>query len=564
MIDHRRLHVPREDRAILAEPPLDHLADVVARNLDLGNRRSYDLQGRPLAEVVQLARRELLAAAQRWTAGYRDTNVPPTDPAAPIFLAGHQPEIVHPGVWLKNFALDKLARQHGATAVNLMIDSDTLTTASLAVPTGSAASPRMEQVPFDHADAAIPYEERKIKDRELFSTFGHRVSRQMGSLVANPLIEQFWPAVMTRARGVENLGACLSQARHQCEIAWGLQTWEVPQSQVCAGESFQWFVAHLLAQLPRFRTVYNEAIVRYRRSHHLRSASHPAPELAEDGPWLEAPLWIWTSDDPRRRRLFGRQDNRDLVLSDRQAWETRLPLSADGNASTAVAKLLELRDAGVKIRSRALLTTLWARLALGDLFIHGIGGAKYDEVTNLLMERFFGVEPPAFLVLSGTLYLPIECRQAASDEGNAGEVAATRSRDESSRESPPPHSGGVPWQQASAERGIHAIRQELREITYHPERVLDGAQNLPADVVARKQHWIQTPQTRENARQRCQAIRQANEAMQPCLAERRRELLEREAELARRLDAERVLTWREYGFCLYPEAALRGFFSKLG
>ena len=56
MIDHRRLHVPREDRAILAEPPLDHLADVVARNLDLGNRRSYDLQGRPLAEVVQLAR----------------------------------------------------------------------------------------------------------------------------------------------------------------------------------------------------------------------------------------------------------------------------------------------------------------------------------------------------------------------------------------------------------------------------------------------------------------------------------------------------------------------------
>ena len=101
-------------------------------------------------------------------------------------------------------------------------------------------------------------------------------------------------------------------------------------------------------------------------------------------------------------------------------------------------------------------------------------------------------------------------------------------------------------------------------MTYHPERVLDGAQNAPAEAVAAKQHWIQTPQTRDNARQRCQAIRQANEAMQPALAQRRRELLEEETEMTRRLDAERVLTWREYGFCLYPEATLREFFSKLG
>ncbi len=128
----------------------------------------------------------------------------------------------------------------------------------------------MDQVAFDRADAAIPYEERKIEDRELFSTFGHRVSKQLGSLVAAPLIEQFWPAVLTRARVTDNLGACLSQARHQCEIAWGLQTREVTQSRVCASESFQWLVAHLLAQLPRFRAVYNEAVYRYRRLHHLR------------------------------------------------------------------------------------------------------------------------------------------------------------------------------------------------------------------------------------------------------------------------------------------------------
>ena len=42
-----------------------------------------------------------------------------------------------------------------------------------------------------------------------------------------------------------------------------------------------------------------------------------------------------------------------------------------------------LRESGVKIRPRAILTTLYSRLFLSDLFIHGIGGAKYDAWTKL-------------------------------------------------------------------------------------------------------------------------------------------------------------------------------------
>ncbi len=66
-----------------------------------------------------------------------------------------------------------------------------------------------------------------------------------------------------------------------------------------------------------------------------------------------------------------------------------------------------LEASGYKIRSRALTTTLFARLMLADLFVHGIGGGKYDELTDELIRRFFGLEPPAFVVLSGTLWLPL-------------------------------------------------------------------------------------------------------------------------------------------------------------
>ena len=69
--------------------------------------------------------------------------------------------------------------------------------------------------------------------------------------------------------------------------------------------------------------------------------------------------------------------------------------------------MAELAGRGIRLRTRALITTLFARLFLGDLFLHGIGGAKYDQVTDLLVERFFGVKPPGYMTLTATLRLPI-------------------------------------------------------------------------------------------------------------------------------------------------------------
>ena len=59
----------------------------------------------------------------------------------------------------------------------------------------------------------------------------------------------------------------------------------------------------------------------------------------------------------------------------------------------------------MRLRTRALTTTLFSRFLLGDLFIHGIGGAKYDELGDEIARRFFGIEPPGFLTVSMTLWL---------------------------------------------------------------------------------------------------------------------------------------------------------------
>ncbi len=529
--EQRTLRTPSDDGAVLMAPAPEALDGVLAENRTIRDGWQYDVGGRPLAKLAQQARLELLRAALHYTRQYRDVhNVP--NAAAECLLAGHQPELFHPGVWLKNFTLGALARNREALGVNLLIDNDTVKATSLKIPTGTPEAPRLVSVPFDQPGAAVPYEERGIADAALFRSFGARAMEAIGALVPHPVLERLWPLACERADELGNLGLSLAQARHIVEGNWGLQTLELPQSRVCAAESFRWFTAHLLAHAPRFREYYNEAVGHYRRRHGVRSAAHPFPDLAERDGFVETPFWIWTVADPRRRALFAALRNGRVIISDGNSTHIELPLTPEGDGAAAVGRLGTLESAGVKVRSRALTTTLWARLALSDLFVHGIGGAKYDEVTDRLFEQFFGLRPPRLMVVSGTRLLPVPAPEGSLEQKRQ-------------------------------------VKQRLWQLRHHPEQFLDDCQVAsPYDrdgagrLVAEKQRWIATAQTAENARGRCRAIRRINLALQPFVARQQREEADRLDELDRALEASRVLRWREFSFCLHPEPSLRRFLDR--
>jgi hypothetical protein len=527
----QRFVVPRENRATLIMPPLDEAGALAAENARHLTSAECNLQGRSLADISRQARTELIEAARAWTSTYRTVDMPNLDPSGPIYLAGHQPELFHPGVWFKNFALGELARRNGAAAINLVIDSDALKSTSLGVPCCTLDDPHREMVPFDRPDARIPFEERRVLDESLFCKFGHRVMKRITSLVPEPLVERFWPMVLERYRHVDRLGYCLAQARHQLEGAWGLQTLEVPQSAVCDSEAFHWFLVHIIANIERFRDCYNQAVREYRRANGIRNAAHPAPDLATDGHWLEAPLWIWSAEQPQRLRVFICRCGNDYVISNRAGKTLRLSIDPEGDASDAVQRLMDWTRQGVKIRSRALVTTLWARLALGDLFLHGIGGAKYDQVTDRLIETFFRLPAPGIMVLSATLYLPISRPSEPSED-------------------------------------VRTIRRQLRDLIYHPETFVRETAALNGDktaaaLVAEKQRWIDTLATNDNAYERWKSLNRVNGDLQPWVAARRQQLLDQLAGAQRALRHDKVLGSREYGFCLFPEDYLQEFFGAL-
>jgi hypothetical protein len=282
-------------------------------------------------------------------------------------------------------------------------------------------------------------------------------------------------------------------------------------------------------------------LVEYRRIHRIRSSSHPVPELQSENGWYETPFWIWRADDPRRGRLFVRQSDKLLVLATaphQSATVHSLTLNPDTDSQDAANALAELQNSGLRLRTRALTTTLFSRLCLCDLFVHGIGGAKYDAMTDRIAMRFFGVTLPDYLTLSATTWLPL------------GEPHSARTFD------------------------VSRLRQMLRELQQNPQRHLGP--NLPADtqtLVAEKLELIAQQSVSvgqeaafshsANGHRRYRRFPEINRALAKFTVDRQILIREELSAVEQRLAANRILTSREFSFCLYPEELIRSMATRL-
>src|SRR4030095_10939789 len=96
-----RLKAPRDDGAVLAYPPLDEVGALLADNARRLTSADISIAGRSLRDLRGLVRREAISLAREYL---NETGSPfPNFPGEKLLLAGHQPELFHPGVWLKNF-----------------------------------------------------------------------------------------------------------------------------------------------------------------------------------------------------------------------------------------------------------------------------------------------------------------------------------------------------------------------------------------------------------------------------------------------------------------------------
>lgn len=582
----RRIQAPDDDGAVVSQPPLADAVEVASRNATMFDAIDIDLQGRSWLKLRRLARDQALTEARKYTqnifplslwgraAGGEGQSVCFTDPSSPtalpkgesgavheqhtasLFVTGHQPALFHPGVWVKNFAIGRMASRAGGVALNLVVDNDVMTSASTAVrgPAGSHESPRFDSIPLDDPRPAQPWEEATVVNRDLFRSFADRVADSIRPWGFEPLVGELWPAATSELDRSDSLTDCLTAARHDLERRWGVDNLELPLSRLCETDAFRWFACHVLANLPRFRTVYNSALAEYRRVNRVRSQSHPVPELSERDGWLEAPFRVWRKGDSQRNRVFARQVDRELHLSDGRDVFARLPLSPDRDATAAVAALRELPPQGIRFRTRALTTTLFARLFLADLFVHGIGGAKYDEMTDRIIAEFYRVPVPEFLTLTATARLPLR-----------------------------------PFDVTDADR--QRLQRRLRDLEFRPENFLRAIERTDAtqSLVDKKFALIRagSPAVGESSpqevngdadrplverRQRGQRrryvdvflkLKEINRELGAFVSDQRNRTIDELADVSKQLAANQILASREFSYCLFPVDKLRRLMDRL-
>ena len=504
-----RLRSPQQHATALDVPDAAKVDDLFSSNVDL--RSGYP---EALAVFSAVARHSVFEAAVEYTRKY----LPEVDQWLPkistdrVVMAGHQPTLFHPGVWYKNFRLDALAKRFDAAPINLVVDNDLLATPTISSPRlrddGSASVSLLD---MDQPAAPLPHEHRGIVDQACFSAFGQNAADAIGPTVANPIIGSLWPEVMAAKESLSDssLGRILAAGRHRLEWQLGLRTLEVPISHVAATLAFGSFASRIFIDIENFQEVYNRVLLRYRSEHGIRSSAHPVPELSSSDQWLETPFWIWTSSDPRRRQLFVKTDDQNFHLSDLNQFQQSVNIGEFPGWWTE-----NVKSHRVCIRPRALATTMFSRLLVSDLFIHGIGGAKYDQLTNQIISDFFGVSPPGYLTSTATFSLPFANPRVTKKD-------------------------------------ISDQRQLLREYKFHPEKHADPSSETEAlkDQKRLAIEELHNSDAKKLAHEKIVAINMHLAApLQPQakLAEQTIETLKSE------LRTSQILHSREYSFALHP------------
>ena len=500
--------VPERSGEALIDPPIEQLPALLAASRSAGWGGAQIL-GTPLGEFRRAVRQRALALAEPRPHG---------GPAAgaPLVVMGHQPLFFHPGVWMKFFLLSRLSGDLGVTGLYLIVDTDASGPVTAQIPVRADRLARRVEtlvaVPED-----VPLEALPPPTEDEWQGFCTRVRGDLATLSSPELSDRFEVfvegATLAQQRAL-TLGGFLADARRAYEArsvppAYG----ELAVSGLSESPEFRAFALHLLQEPEAFRRYYNASLEEHRRIHRLRSPANPFPNLGEAGGAHETPFWVVRGG--RRTDLYAAREGGRLRLRTAAEPIADVPAGAAGIGG--------LGAAGVRIRPKAITLTMFARLCLGDLFVHGVGGGRYDRVTDAVIRETFGCAPPPYVVATGTLFLPLlEEGESSSDP--------------------------------------RALDRRLMDLQHNPERYLGTPSEAQRRLIDEKWTLIRAVEAMRpgpDRRAATRRIREVNSSLAAGLAGEMQQLRAQLAGLDRTSPIRDVAEDRTYPFFLFDPAAVR-------
>ena len=432
--------------------------------------------------------------------------------------------------------------------LNIILDNDICKDLNFSLPAlAPTGNLKLEGVNFlsPTLTANLPFEEYPCPSLELITKFNRDITCRLKplELESKDMLNNF----KNFARCLEdssrrcsqndkraNLGEFLGLARRLYEQEIEPPYLEIPFSQICSSDEFLSFFLEIIKNIESFSKIYNNKLDEYRKLFKIRNRAHPSPNLIIKENLIEAPFWIWREGGQRRKIFILREEEGNYLYND--SYGKIFLIEKDGLKSLFSLKAF-LKEKKLKIRPKALLLTLYNRLFISDLFIHGLGGAKYDLVTDEIIREFFKVEPPRFLVVSCTLYLNFKPSPGRSDSK------------------------------------ISALKKKIRDLEFNPERYVDELSLIKKEEI----------QIRELAEKKTELIKKIKKTLSPI--EKRKiskeikdinnlvrektkplkcELSKKLVEEEEKMKQSKVYTFREFPYCFFSAKTLKNLLeSKL-
>ncbi len=535
--DPKKIIVPRKHGEILIEPPLSQLVSTLNSRpsvLTPPQRDAVSAQSLSVHEQRAQARAQFLRAAAEWAAITGAEAPPPDAENKSWVITGHQVEFYHAGVWAKVLAADDLAGRTNAIAFDILVDHDlidrigfdvpvekgnggwgrtwegppeasstmqSLPAESLSAPTLNAFlqwDSALSEYPATHTDSMAHYLSAL---RHACAACGAGVSpaRNAGILPADRQFTAQTTQVSPGAESPPSYTQWMSRARAGFESSFNIEVHHVPATWICRGPAWDSFVQAWMDNAEQWTEVYNRHLAAYRQRQGIKSNQHPMPDLHRDAArgQFELPFWISEPGQPRERLLFQVDPNRNPNPS--------------------------------HVRPRAVTFTMFVRLFLADLFIHGIGGALYDQITDAILEELFHTVPPYACVSAAWL---------------------------------------LPLGQAFPAEDLSALKWRRHHIQHNPQLAIDpftALRSEVAELILERKNLVQ--QISRSLAEARHSERAARRDWFACLHQVNQQLHQKAPRLLPNLDRQvddaraameqnKVLLWREWFFALHSRASL--------
>ena len=494
--------LPAKNKEILLVPSLDKMKHLAESNRRLLNR--IKIGKIPFLELRANLRKQIFKACPRLRSGKGLSSTPIGEGV--VIATGHQPTIYHPGILFKEMVLNALMKREGWLGLNLVVDSD-VAKPDVLIPVENRKDLSSTQI----GDLAI--EEISPPDRNELNQKLAWIREKAGTSLGKENLEAF-SIYASAANKVlpssKNLAEFIAFSRRLFEERLGFDHQEVFLSSVCQSSAFIYFFSLILASCRRFALSYNRILDEYRRERKIKHPLVPFPNLKVSNNIVELPFWIW-QPGKERTTLYLRFDGKKTYL-----WQG---LDVSQREIGSLSKIVEKGLQGYKLRPKALMLTFFARLFLCDLWIHGIGGARYEEINDSLAKDFFLFALPEYAVASATLHLNF-----------------------------------------NPDTDIRSLKDRARKMKFHPEKFLRASDEETKILLKSKGRLLGKIRNSQDKKELSKQLRMVNEKLRSRTV---REIQDLEKTISEKEKLLRIAANREFPFFLFPLSDLRSLQNSL-